>query len=213
MRAPGIVGLALVLVSAAAAGQSRSAAEIVLPAQADRATARPAIRSRLPLSGGSTESLLLNGFPARLHYRLERWKVGRWFDDLKATAEWDLVVRYDALVKTYKVYRVMGTSAQLVMESSAFADADAAAGAEFVPAITLPKRGERSYYSLVIDIETLSMTDLDEVERWLRGEVKPAIRGQRNPGTAVSRGVGTLFVRLLGGDKRRVEARSGKFTP
>lgn len=217
MRSSAALGLILLAVPLAvpfaASAQARAAAEILLPDAGVRASAAPTIRSRSPLSGGSTESLLQNGFPARMHFRLERWKVGRWFDDLKATAEWDVVVRYDALAKLFQVYRVTGPDAQLIRESTLFADANSAAGSEFAPTIAMPKRGERSYYSLVIDIETLSMTDLDEVERWLRGEAKPAIRGKRNPGTAVSRGVGTLFVRLLGGDKRRLEARSGKFVP
>ena len=65
----------------------------------------------------------------------------------------------------------------------------------------------------LLDVETLSLSDLDEVERWLRGELKPAVRGQKNPGTAVTRGIRTLVVRLLGGEKRHYEARSGTFKP
>ena len=68
-------------------------------------------------------------------------------------------------------------------------------------------------YNVVLDVETLSLTELDEVEQWLRGELKPAVRGKKNPGTAVSRGVRTLMIRLLGGEKRRYEARSGAFKP
>jgi len=40
------------------------------------------------------------------------------------------------------------------------------------------------------------------VERWLRGEVRPALRGDRNPGTALTRTVRSFFVRLLGGQRR-----------
>jgi hypothetical protein len=64
-----------------------------------------------------------------------------------------------------------------------------------------------------VDIEALSLTELDEVERWLRGELKPAVRGQKNAGTAVGRGVKTVVVRLLGGERRRYEARSPTFRP
>jgi hypothetical protein len=85
--------------------------------------------------------------------------------------------------------------------------------AAFSAPISPAKRGQRSYYNLVLEIETLSLTELDEVEQWLRGEVKPAVRGKKNPGTAVSRGVRTLMVRLLGGERRRYEARSGTFRP
>ena len=85
--------------------------------------------------------------------------------------------------------------------------------APFPAPIQLPKKGKKTYYNLVLDVESLSLTELDEVERWLRGELKPAVRGKKNPGTAVGRGVRTVMVRLLGGEKRRYEARSGTFRP
>ena len=75
------------------------------------------------------------------------------------------------------------------------------------------KKGQRGYYNLLLDVEVLSLTDLDEVQRWLRGELKPAVSGKKNPGTAIGRGVRTLVVRLLGGEKRHYEARTGTFRP
>jgi len=57
----------------------------------------------------------------------------------------------------------------------------------------------------------ISMSDLDELERWLRGELRPAVRGKRNPGTALGRGISTLATRLLGGEKRRYEQRTETF--
>ena len=44
-------------------------------------------------------------------------------------------------------------------------------------------------------------------------ELKPAVSGKKNPGTAVGRGLRTLVVRLLGGEKRHYEARTGTFRP
>lgn len=157
--------------------------------------------------------LLNNGFPARLHYRIERWGTGGWFDDIKATAEWDVLVKYDALNRRYDVYRAARGRATLLGSFDLVSDADAAIGVPFRAPVTPPRTGRRSYYNVVLEIETLSLTELDEVERWLRGELKPAVRGKKNPGTAVSRGVRTLVVRLLGGEKRRYEARSGTFRP
>jgi hypothetical protein len=58
------------------------------------------------------------------------------------------------------------------------------------------------------ELQTLDVSDLDELERWLRGEASPAVRGKRNPGTAITRGVRSLASRLLGGEVRRLEARS-----
>jgi hypothetical protein len=67
------------------------------------------------------------------------------------------------------------------------------------------------YYNVELDVEMLSVSDLDEVERWLRGELRPAVRGQRNPGTAVTRGVRTVVAKLLGAEKRHYEERSARF--
>jgi hypothetical protein len=87
------------------------------------------------------------------------------------------------------------------------------AKAPYRVSIDLPKRGQRTYYNLLLDVETLSLTDLDEVQRWLKGELQPAVHGQKNPGTAVTRGLRTIVVRLLGGEKRHYESRSGTFKP
>ncbi|MDQ6690293.1 MAG: hypothetical protein M3Z18_07270, partial [Gemmatimonadota bacterium] len=145
--------------------------------------------------------------------RLERWVAGRWFDDLKAAFDWDVILKYDVLGKKYQVVRVVNKKAELLGEFPNFDDAESAAEGPYRPAISLPTKGQRGYYNLLLDVETLSLSDLDEVERWLRGELKPAVRGKKNPGTALGRGVRTLVVRLLGGEKRHYEARTGTFRP
>ena len=65
---------------------------------------------------------------------------------------------------------------------------------------------------VVVDIEALSVSDLDELERWLRGELRPAVRGKRAPIPAIQRGLGTLLSRVLGGERRQYEAKSSTFT-
>ena len=69
------------------------------------------------------------------------------------------------------------------------------------------------YYHAVLEIEKLSLSDLDELNAWLSGELRPATRGQRNPGTALARGFQTLMLRMLGGENPRYEARSKTFVP
>jgi len=64
---------------------------------------------------------------------------------------------------------------------------------------------------VTLEVEVLSMSDLDEIDRWLRGELRPAVRGKRNPGTALGRGLSRLATRLLGGENRRYEQRSPMF--
>ncbi len=184
-----------------------------MPERALLSTEPPSVRSSSLITDGAMLDLVRNGFPAHLHYKLERWSTGGFFDDVAATAEWDVVVRYDALAKVFQVYRAIG---KLTNFLGSFADINAAEATLDVPfsaPIQPPKRGKKSYYNLVLEIETLSLTELDEVEQWLRGELKPAVRGKKNPGTAVGRGVRTVMVRLLGGEKRRYETRSGTFRP
>lgn len=209
----------LVIFASSTVAQDRPSVQITVPrvepSQAGNEAGgprSPIVASYGVLSSGQVRGLVANGFPARMHYKLEQWSIGRIFDNLKRTVEWDVVVRFDPLAKKFEVYRVVGERVTRLGDYPDFNTAVTAAEGPFVTLMPPPKRGQRSYYSIVLEVESLSLTDLDEVERWLRGELKPAIRGDKNPGTAVSRGLGTLFVRLMGGDKRRYEARSAKFT-
>jgi len=207
------VFIAAISLASARADAQKPQVMLVMPDQAMLGTEPPLVRSASLITDGETQDLLRNGFPAHLHYKLERWSTGGFFDDVTAIAEWDAVIRYDALGKVFQVYRVAGGRTTSLGSFSDIAAAEAAIDTPFPAPIQPPKRGKKSYYNLVLDIESLSLTELDEVERWLRGELKPAVRGKKNPGTAIGRGVRTVMVRLLGGEKRRYEARSGTFRP
>lgn len=204
--------LAAVVIAAPARAQ-RPVIQVNAPPQQTASEEGPTISSSGLLSDAAMRDLLANGFPARMHYRLERWAVGRWFDDIKAAAEWDVIVKFDVLGKKYQLYRIINDVPASLGEYDRLEDAAQAAEAPYQVRVPLPKKGQRTYYNLLLDVETLSLSDLDEVERWLRGELKPAVRGKKNPGTAVTQGIRTLVVRLLGGEKRHYEARSGTFKP
>jgi hypothetical protein len=207
------VVLASAAIAAPAGAQPKVRVDVLPPPENAWTETPPSVSSFGLLADGSMRDLLLNGFPARLHYRLERWVSGRWFDDLKASYEWDVIVKYDVLGKKYQAVRVVNKKVQSLGEFGSLDSAELSAEGPYSPAILLPKNGQRGYYNLLLDVETLSLSDLDEVERWLRGELKPAVSGKKNPGTAVGRGVRTLVVRLLGGEKRHYEARTGTFRP
>ena len=163
------------------------------------------------LSDGKTRELLLNGFPAALHFRLELWRVGGFFDNLESAAPWDVLVRYDAYSKTYQLVR-RGSRDTEVPAGFASVEAAEAALATAVPVQLTPlKRGDSYYYNVVVDIETLSFSDLDELQRWLRGDLQPAVRGKRDPVSALRRGIEALLSRMLGGERRHYEARSVTF--
>ena len=212
-RAIRAVLLVAVIGFAAPLGAQKVRVEVLPPSQNSWADDGPLIASAGLLADAAMRDLLANGFPARLHYRLERWVSGRWFDDLKAAFEWDVILKYDVLGKKYQVVRVVNNKPESLGDFPTADLADDAVEAPYRAAISLPKKGQRGYYNLLLDVETLSLSDLDEVNRWLRGELKPAVEGKKNPGTAVGRGLRTLVVRLLGGEKRHYEARTGTFRP
>ena len=208
--------LALTLSIAALAGVAQAQEpeiEVRLPVPAKRATESPFTRTAGLLGSPSMNDLMRSGFPARIRYKIERWAVGGWADDLRATREWNVIVRYDQLAGAFKVVRVFRGTATALGESPTVAGADSIVARLTRTPMPPPRRGERSYYILSIELEMLSLGDLDELENWLRGEFRPAVRGERNPGTALTRGIRTLLVRLLGGEKRRYESRSVTFTP
>lgn len=206
-----VTAAALLLASGVASAQTRPRLDVVLPAPANLTTEGPTVRVQGVMADSAMLVLVRNGFPMRLHYRVELWAARRLFDDLLASAEWDVVVRYDALNEQYRVFRVDG---ERVRQLGAFTSATEAAY-QVERAIPAPLRARpgnaRQYYRVVVDAETLSDNDLDEVERWLRGELRPAVRGERNPGTALGRGVRRVFVRVLGGEQRHLEARTPSF--
>jgi hypothetical protein len=203
---------AFVSVASQASAQKPQIA-IVLPGAVQLDVSSPSVRSQNLVTDGTTLEYLRNGFPARLHYRAERWSTSGWFDDIAAEAEWDVVVRYDPLAKVFQVFRVVGRQTSMLGTFATIQEAEAAFDGPFPIPISAPRKGRSTYYTLSVDIESLSLTELDELERWLRGDLKPAVRGKKNPGTAVGRGVRTVIVRMLGGEKRRYTARSRTFKP
>jgi hypothetical protein len=171
----------------------------------------PTVRAIDVLSDGQTRDLLRNGFPARLHYRLELWRQNGVFSTVDNTREWDVIVRFDPLTKRFRAARLTGDTATVLGDFPQFPALASAMATPFVVPLVPRRRGGRYFYNLVLDVEMLSLSDLDEVERWLRGELRPAVQGKRNPAGVVGRGLRTLFVRLLGAERRHYEVRSKEF--
>lgn len=205
--------LALAATGHPVAAQLRPALEITLPASKSLGEEAPTIRAHNVLAERYVIDLLRNGFPARLHYRAEIWTTRGFFDSMLRSTEWDVLVRYDVLRERYEAVRVVGDSATSMGRFAQFADVASEVERPARVPITPLSRRAPLYYNVTLELEMLSVSDLDEVERWLRGELKPAVRGQRNPGTAVGRGMRTLLARVLGGEMRRLEARSATFRP
>jgi hypothetical protein len=208
---PLVVAALLLAAPRSALMAQRAALEVVLPAPAQQMVDGPTVRTTGVLRGGDLRDLLRNGFPARLHYRAELWSLGGFTNSLRGAAEWDVVLRYDPLDRTYRASQILGDRATPLGRWSRIEDAEQVVERPFrAPVSPRDVRG-RMYYNVTLDVETLSLSDLDEVQRWLEGEFRPAVRLQKNPGTALGRGIRTLLVRLLGGEKRHYERRSGTF--
>ena len=205
--------LAATMPLASLAAQVRPGIEIQLPS-ATRLTAEgPLVRSRAMLSDAYVKELLQSGFPARLHYRVELWADGRFFDELQRSVEWDVIVRFRGVEQTYEVIQLVGTRPLSLGAFSRIEDAEAAASRPVRVPISAPPNRRRYYYLATLEMESLSVSDLDEVNRWLRGELQPTVRGERNPGTALSRGIRSLATRLLGGERREYSEQSPSFRP
>ncbi|HUO51311.1 MAG TPA: DUF4390 domain-containing protein [Gemmatimonadaceae bacterium] len=199
--------------AAAPAAPPEPAVDVILPAPEARGTQPPAVSNARMLEDRTTRELLHSGFPARLHFRVELWEAKTLFDKLVTAVEWDVIVRYDPLARHYTVTRIaekvtpLGTFAELK-------DAQEMVSRPFVPDIAPPTDHKRRYYYFAsLTVEMLSVTDIDEVQRWLRGEGEPMVQGKQNAGTALGRGLQTLFTRMLGGQVRTYHARSAVFRP
>lgn len=164
----------------------------------------PRVRSTGLLADGKFLGLMRSGFPLRLHYRLELWKVrSSWFDQFVREVSWDAVARNDPLADDFVLIRQGGTI-------SRYATAEELAAALDIPyVVTLrPSDNGRYYFIAKLEVTTLNDTDLQELSRWLSGDVGPAVSGGENFGDALARGAQRVLVRLAGLPRQQLEARS-----
>jgi transcriptional regulator of heat shock response len=149
--------------------------------------------------------LVRSGFPASLRYRLELWRVGGLFNDIEDRDEWMLVVQYDPSAQRYRVFRQQGNKIEDLGSFATLATAQTLLERPIRSTVVPARQGSRYYYALSLDVEALSVSDMDQLNRWLRG-----VRGS-TAASAFGNGVRTLMLRMLGGEKKHYEARSGTF--
>lgn len=202
--------IALLLAGSARVVQAQ-AIEIQLPPPARLAEEGPLVSARGILGDRYLSELVRSGFPARLRFRVELWAEGRLVNELQRVVEWEVVVRPRGADDRYEVLQFVGGRPLSLGAFARLEDADATVARPVRAPIQPGRDGRRRYYLARVDVAALSVTDLDEVNRWLRGELQPAVRGERNPGTALTRGIRTVATRLLGGERRSYEARSAGF--
>jgi hypothetical protein len=170
----------------------------------------PVVRSPGLLADDRWLGALRSGLPVRLHYRVEVWQSREgWFDLLVRQTEWDVVVRHEPLLDQYTMLTVTGNRVQ--ERRYATLDALSAALAFSYQVNVRPADRGRYYYAASVELSTLSDTDLDELERFLEGDLPGVAQGREGIGEALGRGATRILLRLAGLPSLRLEARTGRF--
>jgi hypothetical protein len=182
------------------------------PAPALRVTADPRdhhaiVRLGPVLADDDLRGAAVGGLPIRLRVRTELWRDGL-FDDLAGAATWTAVLVYEPLGRRFFM-RPLGTTGPARSFDSYEAARSAIEGE--LPIRLGPRREGRYYYTSTLEIETLSVSDLQELQRWLQGELQPAVEGDHSIPGAIGQGAKRLLIRVLGVPTRRAEARSEQF--
>lgn len=152
--------------------------------------------------------LMRSGFPLRLHFRLELWHDrSGWFDRFLTGVEWDAVARLDPLADEYVLISYGGK----VKRFATTTELDSALAVPYRVTLETQESG-RLYFVARLDVTTLNDTDLEELTRWLKGDVTPAVSGQENLGQALARGAQRALVRIAGLPTLSLEGRSDDFS-
>jgi hypothetical protein len=168
------------------------------------------VRSENLLSDGRWLSALRSGLPVRLHYRVEVWRSrGGWFDAFERQVEWDVVLRHEPLLDQYTVLTIF--SGRVQERRYATLDALSAALAFAYQVSVRPAAIGRYYYTATMEISTLSDSDLDELQRFLEGDLGEVAQGEEGVGDALGRGATRFLLRLAGLPSLRLEVRSTTF--
>ena len=190
------------LVGAAAAAAAQSPGLSVM-----RPDSAPRVQLTALLADGRFVELMRSGFPLRLHYRLELWRDrSNWFDQFVQEATWDAVARHDPLADDFVLIRSGGAVTRYATAEGLERALDVAYRVQL-----FPRTNGRFYYFCRLEVTTLNDTDLEELTRWLKGEVSPAVTGDGNVGDALARGVQRVLVRIAGLPRLTLETRSTQF--
>lgn len=176
--------------------------------EVDQDTGAPVVVLGDLLQDGGLRRALHSGLPLRMRVVVELWK-DRFFDSQQGLAEWRASVVYEPLQGTYRVQAGEGGEGE-DRRLASLAQLRSALGRRV--SLPLRPREEGSFYYLgFLEVETLSLSDLEELQRWLRGDLAPAVAGEEGVESAVEKGVRRLVVRVLGLPAHRVHMRTPVF--
>jgi len=210
-----IVALSAALMPQASGAQtpapSRVRLEVSLSRDSTPQGARnPVVQSPGLLGDGRWIGALRSGLPVRLHYGVEVWQSREgWFDLLIRQTSWDVVVRHEPLLDQYTMLTITGNRVQ--ERRYATLDALSAALAFSYEVNVRPAERGRYYYAASLELSTLSDSDLDELERFLEGDLPGVTEGKDGIGEALGRGATRLLLRLAGLPTLRLQGKTGGF--
>jgi hypothetical protein len=200
---------ALVLLAPAPVAAQRVVLEVGLTADTlveGRMIRLPTIRT-LNLLSGRWGQALRNSYPLRLTYQIQIWRSrDGWIDDYERTVEWGVVVRHEALFDQYTVITPQARNASEVSLAT-WEALDAHLSRQN---LILARPGGRGtyYFHVRLEITTLSAADMDEFERFVRGEGTSTDRTRNTTG----RNIMQFLMRMTGGlQSETVERRTEKF--
>ncbi|HSM03023.1 MAG TPA: hypothetical protein VK858_00285 [Longimicrobiales bacterium] len=157
------------------------------------------------LDDGGLRRALHSGLPIRVEVSVELWRDG-FFDQQVDGGTWRASIIHDAVTESYE-FQVVGEEPLSLPSMARVAEALQAGFRS-----TVRPQGEGRYYYLAeVEMQTLSLSDLEELRRWLQGDLGPAVQGERSPESAVGRGLRRVMVRALGLPARRERLRTSTF--
>lgn len=166
----------------------------------------PRVQTRELLAGRWGEALR-NSLPLRLQFQIDIWRSrDGWIDQFERTVEWGVVVRHEALFDQYTVTHPHARGATEVTLATW------AALQQYLnrEQLILARPGGRGtyYFHVRLTITTLSEEDVDELERFVRGENTAPTRDRTTPQRAFLR----FIMKATGGlQSETVEQRTEKF--
>jgi hypothetical protein len=159
------------------------------------------------LSDESLVEAVTSGLPLRIRLRIQLWKDG-FFDSQKGQYEWRATVLFDPLTRRFQIQT--SDRAEAEVEVNTLQEAKQA----LQMTLQIPLRPRESgdyYYTALVEMETLSLSDLEEVQRWLQGELVSAVAGEGDVDGALAKGARRILVRMLGLPAKRFTGQSEKF--
>jgi len=159
------------------------------------------------LADRELEQAVNSGLPLRVRTRVELWK-DRFFDQLVDSTSWSSIIVHEPISEQFIIRSVPGGNA--TRRAATYAEVRRAVESAYL--LGMQPRGDgQFYYTVSLQIETLDVSDLEELERWLQGQLQPAVSGERSVTGAIGEGAKRLMLRLLDLPERRWDARTPRF--